>query len=309
MRISGRLQMRHLELFVEVARQKSVSRAAEALHLTQPAVSRSMRELEAVCGKPLFEKQGRGIRLSPYGALFLRHAGASLAAAREGLSALEALDAKAGPPLRIGALPTVLATLLPRAAKAYRDQGGLAVLRISSGNNLVLLNQLRDGQLDIVLGRLPAPENMLGLSFEPLYRERVIAVVRAGHPLLSRTGLRPDDLQRFPLLIPGENSIIRPFVERLFIEQGLSIPPNAVESVSPSFGMGFALQADAIWVISRGVVQLWLQSGDLAELDFDTASTLGSVGICLRSDGEPAPTARQFEDILRQTAQGLGVEA
>ena len=63
MNILRRLKLRHLETFVEVARQKSVSRAAENLNLTQPAVTRTIRELEEICGKPLVEKDGRGIRI------------------------------------------------------------------------------------------------------------------------------------------------------------------------------------------------------------------------------------------------------
>ncbi len=303
MRLSGRLNMRHLELFVEVAQRKSVSRAAEALNLTQPAVSRTLRELEELCGKPLFEKHGRGIRLSPFGAIFLRHAGASLAAAREGLAALQSLDPGQGPPLRIGALPTVLATILPKAVAAYRAEGPGARLSVSSGSNLVLLNDLREGRLDLVVGRLPAPENMANVSFEPLYRERVVVVVAAGHPLAEATLLTADDLARFPVLLPGPGSIIRPFVERLLLEQGLVPPADAIETVSPSFGWACVKQAEAIWFISRGVVEAHLAQGEFAELPMDTGTTIGSVGLCTRIDKAPGPSVTRFAALLRRLAK------
>lgn len=118
-----RVKLRHLETFVEVARQKSVSRAAENLHLTQPAVTRTIRELEEICGKPLVEKDGRGIRISHYGEVFLRYAGSSLAAARGGINALAQLHLSDGPMVRLGALPTVSATIVPKAVSRYLQSG------------------------------------------------------------------------------------------------------------------------------------------------------------------------------------------
>lgn len=96
MRLSSSLKLRHLEVFVEVARKMSVTQAAEALGMTQPAVTRALRELEAVCGKPLVEKHGRGIRLSSYGELFRDHAGRSLALARDGVALLQGLGRRRG---------------------------------------------------------------------------------------------------------------------------------------------------------------------------------------------------------------------
>ena len=84
----SRLRLRHLEVFVETARLGSVSRAAEWLNLTQPAVSRTLRELEATCGAPLVERFGRGVRLTAGGEVFLRHAIAGLDAMRGGVAAV-----------------------------------------------------------------------------------------------------------------------------------------------------------------------------------------------------------------------------
>jgi len=303
MHLSGRLNIRHLEVFVEVARHGSVSRAAEALNISQPAVSRTLRDLEELCGRALVEKQGRGIRLSPWGRIFLRHAGASLAAAQDGIEALRGIDAEFGPLLRIGALPTVSSSILPEAVHAFRAEGIPCRMRISSGENTVLLDRLRDGHLDLVVGRLPAPESMLGLSFEPLYREPVLIVVATGHPLAGRGTLGQEDLRRWPLIIPGTDSIIRPAVERLFLEQGLSIPPDAVQSVSPSFCLPFLQRAQAIWVISRGVVARALAEAALVALPVDTSSTLGAVGLCLRAGLNPSPATTRFVAALKDAAE------
>ncbi len=293
-----RLKLRHLETFVEVARQSSVSRAAETLNLTQPAVTRTLKELEDICGKPLIEKQGRGIKLSQFGEVFLRYAGQSVASARNGINALSELSHSAGPKVRIGALPTVAASVMPRAVKAYLDAGLQNRLYIATGENGVLLNQLRNGDLDIVVGRLAAPEKMQGLTFEPAYRERVVFAVSEAHPLAQKTRLSIEELTAFPMLLPSTGSIIRPFVDRLFIEQGLPEPAQVIETVSDSFGRAFANDYEGVWVISRGVIANEISDGLMVELPVETTTTLGSVGLSIRSDQELNPATQLFKDLF-----------
>lgn len=283
---------------MEVARWKSVTRAAEMLNLTQPAVSRTLRDLEAVCGQSLLEKAGRGIRLSAHGKVFLKYASHSLSQARDGLRVLSQ-DGDNGPALRIGALPTVSAALVPQAVAQFRTTGFTNGLTIRTGENQVLLDQLRNGHLDLVIGRLPAPENMIGLGFDPLFKEHVVATVSASHPLAGRSRIARDMCESYPVLIPDEGSIIRPFVERLFFEHGLDIPSDAINTVSDSFGKAFTHAYNAIWFISAGVIRHELDTGTFVSLPLDTTSTLGPVGLCTRRDQEQEPTAVQFCEVLR----------
>jgi len=296
------LKLRHLEAFVEVARQKSVSRAARSLNLTQPAVSRTLRELEEICGAALVEKDGRGIRLTHQGGMFLRHAGLSLASARAGIGALAQLGDADAPAIRVGALPTVSATRMPEAVHRYLAAGLRGRLKIVSGDNHVLLDQLRQGELDIVMGRLPAPENMLGIHFEPLYRDRVVFVVAAGHPLAGSRQVAAGDIGAHTVLLPPAGSIIRPFVDRLLIELGMPEPQSVVETVSDSFGRAYIRRHPGIWIISRGVVADELARCEFVALPIDTESTLGSVGLMTRDGAELATGARYFADILRRVA-------
>ena len=305
MGISRRIKIRHLEAFVEVARQKSVGRAAITLSLTQPAVTRTIRELEQIVGARLIEPDGRGIRLSHQGEVFLTHAGSGLAAVRNGISALANVGTVAGPPVRIGALPTVSATIMPGAVMEFLESGVKSPLRVITGENWVLLDQLRKGDLDLVMGRMPAPEMMASLRFEPLYRDRVVFVVSKAHPLAGQRQVGADVLARHPVLVPPPGSIIHPFFERLLLEQGMAPPVKAVETVSDSFGRAFLRSSDAIWIISRGVVAAELESGEFVALPIDTGSTMGSVGLITRDIDRPHDAAVFFADILRRrTAQG-----
>ena len=96
--IDARVKFRHLQTFVEVSRQKSVMKAAELLHVSQPAVTKTIRELEEVLGVAVFERDGRGIKITRYGEVFLRHAGAALTALRQGLDSVSQERAGDGGP-------------------------------------------------------------------------------------------------------------------------------------------------------------------------------------------------------------------
>lgn len=285
--MDSRIKFRHLHTFIEVARQKSVGKAADVLGITQPAVTRTIRELEDHLGATLFEKEGRGIRISLFGEVFLKHAGESIAAVRRGVDSIAQAKRSLGPPLRIGALPTASASLMPEAVAEFLKAGTGSRVTIVTGENRWLLDALRIGELDLVVGRRAAPERMTGLHFEPLYAEAVAFVVRPAHPLLQRRNFSLGEIADYTVLAPPLGSVIRPFVDRLLLTNGIGELTNVVETVSDSFGRAFVERYDAIWLISRGVVSSDIRSGRLATLDVDTTETRGAVGLTTRAGEAP----------------------
>src|SRR5690349_21638481 len=216
------VKFRHLRTLVEVARQQSVGKAAEVLHVSQPAVTKTLRELEAAVGATLVERDGRGIRVTRFGEVFLQHAGASLAAVQRGIDSVAREQANSGPPLRVGALPTVSARVMPDAIERFLALKTGNPVKIFTGENVVLLEQLRLGHLDLVVGRLAAPEQMAGLNFSHLYTERVVFAVRKGHPLLEGRHFDFVRIREFTMLMPTHGSVIRPYVERFLIGHGIA---------------------------------------------------------------------------------------
>ena len=301
--IESRIKLRHLSCFIEVARLRSMGNAAEALHVSQPAVSKTIQELELLLGGSLFDRSKRKLLLTPLGEMFHRYAATSLAALRQGIDVARG-GHEAGV-LRIGALPTVSARILPGAVEAFTAGGAGARTRIITGPNDYLLTLLRTGDVDLVIGRMAEPDAMAGLSFEHLYSEQVLLVVRPGHPLLSEGAFSLTMIERYQILMPTPDSVIRRPVDRLLLAHGITELRDEVETVSNAFGRTYIRQTNAVWIISEGVVANDLAEGQLARLPVDTSETKGPVGFTTRTQTIPTVAASSLIQCVRDVAGRL----
>jgi LysR family pca operon transcriptional activator len=307
--LGRRVKLRHLRVFLEVARRRSLAAAADRLALGQPAISKTLTEFEGIVGQRLLTRSRRGATLTPAGAALLPRVAASLSEIARGLDAARGLEAPEPETVRVGALPTVAAHLAPEALRRLRATGDRTVVRLVGGPNVHILDLLREDRLDLVIGRLAAPETMIGLAFEHLYSEAVRFVVRPGHPLLAEGRPAPERLSAFPFILPDGDAVIRPAVDRLLIAIGAGRPRDRVESVSDAFGRNLVRDSDMIWLISEGVVARDLADGTLATLPIDAEDTRGPVGLTTRAAADLTPAARRFAEAARAAARDLRGDA
>lgn len=292
-----RLKQRHLECFLAIVRTGSINGAAEQLNLSQPALSRTLADLEDKLGARVMERSRTGVTLTDEGEIFLRYATAAVSALEQGQIQVSLVQQGDRQTVTLGALPNVSAFVLPQAIMAFkRDLPGVLV-RILDGNNRQLMQHLRMGEVDFVVGRLAAPDDMLGLSFEPLYSEELVAVVRAGHPVL---GITDADalaalLSSVPQIMPTRGTIIREDAEQLILSTGARISDEVVETVSVAFCRAFVQVSDALWVTPRGVLAHDIATGFLVPLPLNTAATRGWVGLTTRRG---YPLSRQAERLM-----------
>src|SRR5689334_16965887 len=284
----SRGKFRHLQCFLAVAQFGGVQKAAESLSITQPAVSKTVAELEEILGVRLFERGRHGAVPTREGQLFMPHASACVSALRQGVDLLARVEGEAAATLDIGVLPTVATSLVPPVMRLFGEQWPNAIVRLKTGSNTELLERLKAGTIEFAIGRLADPERMVGLSFEQLFTEPLIAVVRAGHPLDAAPGLPSAALQDFTVVLPPFGTLIRQSAESLLSAWG--VPPLSafVEVLSVSTGRALTLENDAVWFVPLSAVEYELAHGMLVRLPLPFAGTGEPVGLIRRSDTQPS---------------------
>ncbi|MBB3104633.1 pca operon transcription factor PcaQ [Azomonas macrocytogenes] len=293
--VDNRIKYRHLLCFLEVSRQGSLVRAAEALAVSQPAISKTLRELEDVLGSSLFDRGKNGVTLTAAGSAFLRYAGPSVQSLREGVRSLRAGEHEVGI-VRVGVLSTLESSLMPEVIECLHAQHAALVISVVTGSSAYLLEKLRSGELDLVVGRVADNAPLEGLTFEHLYSESMTLVVRAGHVLLTGELNRLGD---FPVVLPLAGSALRRCADNILVQLGISLPLRRLETLSIALSRHYVFQSDAVWVAPLDAVRQDLQSEKLVELDLNYKEPAGSVGICSNSSLPLSLTAQWCCEALR----------
>lgn len=299
----SRLRLRHLQCLVSVASHRSVQKAADALAQTPSAVSKSLSELEGMVGARLFSRRRAGLQLTAAGETLLASATRAFGALHEGFLALDQGNSLVKQ-VNVGVLPTAAALLLPAAVLSMQAEFPHLVFNVHSGLNKELLRRLRARELDLVLGRLPDPAEMYGVSFEALYSEPMILAVRPGHPLLS-VAPDPSQVARYPLVFPLAGTTIRQAAEAFFISSGVAVPQPRVNTLTEAVGYELVRRSDAVWFVPQGVVKSALEDGTVVRLRIDTSPTRSAVGLSFLTDAPSHRLIELFADRLRGLAAGM----
>ncbi len=295
-----RISFRHVSCFLAIARERNLGRAAERLNLSQPAVSKTLTELESLANARLVERGRHGARLTPAGEHFLRHA-VGVAQAME--QAAAALQGHTAPPARIltlGALPTVASGLLPDALVRLRALHPQTGVRLHTATNQPLLSALKAGQLDCVIGRMAEPAMMQGLSFELLYAEPLVMAVRPQHPLLRDRTASPQAVLEYPLVVAPAGTVPRLHTDTYFDAHALHVPANCTETLSVSVARLLVRRSDAVWITPAFAARDDLTRGELAGLPLTLANAEEPVGLLRRSASEPSEAVEALAEILRE---------
>jgi len=293
------LKLRHLGCALEVARTGSVHGAADALFVTESAVSKTLRELEEQLGVRLFERTKKGMTLTEAGRQFASYAQTALDALHTGVSL--ASGERVLPPtvVRIAAMTVVSAAFLPELVRRFLAIHADSLVEIVSGSGAALLEKLRRGQVEMVLGRCPPRKELAGLGFEPLYIDRHVFVVRSGHPLTTLAKVAPSRISAFPIVTPPRDSPFWEEIHQFFVARGVHPRAARIEVLDLQFSRAFTLSSDAVWIASERAVAADLAAGNLARLPIASPSFDASVGVITRRSGGDA----KLDELLRLTRE------
>ncbi|KWD75020.1 LysR family transcriptional regulator [Burkholderia ubonensis] len=279
--------------FAAVAEHLNISRAALALHLSQPAVSGQLRLLQDEFGEPLYQRDGRGIRLTPAGEQLAQYANAlrdTFAQARAFRDAVRGLDAGT---LRIGASTTPASYLLPYLIAAFQPTAPRVAIQTMSGNTSEVVAALPS--LDIALIEGPPGEALPpGTAVHAWHEDEIVAIVPAGHPLAGPAhagGVSLDVLAAHPLVLREEGSGVRQLVERAFAHTGapmrVALEIAGVEAVKEAVRAGMGVGFVSAMSLRHDDAALVMRS-------FAPAPLTRHFSILVPHGGAPSRVAAQF---------------
>lgn len=224
-----RLKFRHLEIFLALHSCGSLTAAAAQLHMTQPAMSHWLADIEDAMGHPLFVRKPR-FSLTPAGEVLLAHARRMLGDVKRTDMELQAVQAGLQGRLHVGTtLPSVL---VPRAvARVVRDRPGIFA-SVYESHQADLMDKLAKCEIDLTVAALTAEVLASGFSCERLFFDSVQIVATQGHPLLESAQVSLQDMREHAWVLPRQSTIMREVFDSAFAAQQLAPPLPQVEANS-----------------------------------------------------------------------------
>lgn len=296
--------LRQLKVFEAVARHLSFSRAAEELHLTQPAVSMQVKQLEEQAGLPLTEMVGKKVFLTEAGEEIARQARRIAQQLREADEALDALKGVRGGHLSIGVISTAK-YFAPRLLAEFRRRKPGVELDLRVHNRETIVRQLADNEIDLAIMGQPPQEFATvaeGFADHPL-----VIVAAPDHPLAKKKQIAPGELNAETFLIREPGSGTRATMERYFADVGLT-PLHRMEMVGNETIKQAVMAGLGLTFISAHTVSLECEVGRLVRLPVTGTPIVRRWFVVHRAEKELLPMAATFREFLLAEAPGLMAE-
>ena len=296
--LDQRLKIQHFRCIEAIAAHGSLLKASAALGLTQPALSKSLREAETIVGKALFERHARGARLTDAGLACRDAARRMIAEMRRLDEALDGLDAPGRGTLALGVLPVAASGVLPGALTKLKAEAPLIRVRLEQGRTEELLPLLAAGEIDLVVGRLYEPAVPDAFARERLWTEPMSILARVGHPIFDAPRIDAAALAAYDFVLPTITQRVGQEIERLLAQLGLEAA-TAFRSSSYGFIREMLLGGDCVAIMPRLMMVGDLLRGALRLAPLPIEAAERPAGLIRRRDAPLSAPAAQFVETLR----------
>jgi DNA-binding transcriptional LysR family regulator len=298
------MELRDIEYFAVIADHGNLARAAEALGLSQPALSKSLRRLESAVDAKLVRRTPKGVELTSEGVALhsrVRQLRLSLIDVTREISDLS--HGREGH-LRIGLGTGIAEYLLEGALRKLLSDAPKLALRIAVEANDTLMLALRKGDLDLVVSGIPAIESA-DLVQEHLYDDEFVVYASLDHPLVQRKSVTIADLAQARWAAPAANTLSWQYLRRAFEERGLAAPPFTIEANSTPLRLLAVACSDLLGFGSQHLVQQFAAELRLIALAVEGMSWRRRVGLSYRKTDYVSPALRRVIDMLKSTSRDL----
>jgi LysR family transcriptional regulator, pca operon transcriptional activator len=303
--LSRRLKLHHLRVVDALASYKSLLQASHALGISQPALSKSIRELEETMGVTLFERHAKGMRSNHFGALVEESARRIIAE----LAHLDAqLDSQLEPnsgSITLGTLPVTAVGFLPGLLVALRVAMPDLCINVVQSDTEQMLSSLLAGDVDLVIGRLYEPAHSELFAREQLYDEPISLLAREGHPLFATNQIRQRDLCEYGLVLPGMTHRVGKEIEEALAGMKLEPPGSALRSNSLGLIRELLLTTEMLAAMPRLMMAGDLIRGTVRSLPLPAPTPSRPAGI-FYAEGRPlTPLLEAFVAFTRNYVERL----
>jgi len=295
--LDQRLRLQHLRVVDAVERQGSLLKAAAALGVSQPALTKTLRETEDILQVRLFDRHPRGVRPTEAGLVFVRTARRMLAELRRLDQELDQLSGAGGGTLALGALPVAAAGVLPGVLTRLKAAHPGIKIRLQQGRMEELQPFLASGEIDLIVGRLYEPALPDGFEREPLWTEPFSILGRAGHPIFAET-VTVGTLRRYDLALPTITQRVGQEIDHLLAQLGID-PASSLRSSSHSFIREMLHGTDMLAVMPRLMMVGDLLRGTLRVTKLPIPAPDRPAGLTQRRGRGPSGVSRAFAACLR----------
>lgn len=292
------MELRQIRYFLSVAETEHLTQSADELFVTQSTLSHGLRQLEAELGMPLFDRIGRGLKLSQAGVAFRSYAARALQELEAGRMALADMAGLQSGTLTVGVIPTFLTLFIPDVVAAFSAAypGVRVMVRdLLSGQ---IEEQLIAGQLDLGIAFHPASRDEIEAA--PLFDERMYLVVHASHALARRRTMRLRELADVPLALLPASFATRRLIDSAFT-QARTKPPVRVEMESVDALLLACRHAPLATIAAEHAA---LNAGaDMRAVLLIDPLTVRRAGVLCRSGASQSAAAREFVALLKPAVQ------
>ncbi|NML42252.1 LysR family transcriptional regulator [Ramlibacter sp. G-1-2-2] len=296
------LKARQLRLLVALDDFGHLKEVAEITHVTVPAVSKALAELERGLGLELFVRTTQGLRPTPHGECLIRHARQMLVSLHQARAELKALSSPSEDKINVGVFPASVTALLPKALALLKQREPRVNVLVTEGMMATLMPELRQGKLDMIVGRLPARDGQDTIAEQELLEEPVSLLVRPAHPLAGRKKLKWADLKPYPWVLPPVGALLRDPLERILESHDIR-PKDYIETSSTTLARAYLHASDGIGAMAGAVARD--PAEPLARLPLALPQLIRGSGVFWDKRRALTPAARLMIACLEEAAAGL----
>ena len=290
------MHSRLLRHFLAVAEKRNVTAAADTLNISQPALTRSIRQLENIIGVSLFDRLPSGVILTRQGEILARRAKLMDLEYRHALAEISMLEQGLTGVLRIGAGPVWITTILPPVIAAFYKQFPKVKTRMTTGVIDTLVPDLLGGEIDIICSTLDFPAQP-EIVTEPLITIRHAVVARASHPLAGSGTVTAEQLSKFPWIVLANDRVGTSRIGSYFVANSVDPPTIAVEAVSIGI-IKILEEGDFLAHFPERMLRDAEKFG-LVRIPHDGTFWESEAGIAYRRTNRPIRPVESFKAILR----------